>query len=332
MDSRLSKTLGALLGVHAGDSLGATFEFKPWRRIKATHPNGSHEIKGGGAFKWPAGHATDDTDLTRAVLLAYHDAEKARSTVGKEIGGSTAFDVTKAAADYSLQWIEGEWPGREKGSPPVDVGNATQVGLTEYRRTKDVATCGAGPGAAGNGSLMRCIPTGLFAPTKERRREESMAISAFTHNDTRCTVTCAIYNEMVAALISGKSPAEAVQVGEALAAELGNNDVEKALERAKTMSPATLAEEGPGEHKFGGFVLDSLMLAIAALLDARSLEDVLVDVVRVGGDTDTNAAIAGGLLGARDGIEAIPQRWLSKLQFGREFEQLATEIVQWQSG
>jgi ADP-ribosylglycohydrolase len=76
-----------------------------------------------------------------------------------------------------------------------------------------------------------------------------------------------------------------------------------------------------------GFVLDSLVLAIAAVLDTRSLEDVLVDVVRIGNDTDTNGAVAGGLLGARDGIDAVPERWKAKLQFREEFMRIGLELT-----
>jgi hypothetical protein len=64
---------------------------------------------------------------------------------------------------------------------------------------------------------------------------------------------------------------------------------------------------------------DSLSLAIAAIVDPRPLSGVLIDIVRIGNDTDTNAAIAGGLLGARDGASVIPQRWHAPLQFGPEF-------------
>lgn len=62
---------GGLLGVHAGDSLGATLEFRPWAEIRRQYPDGLREIVGGGTFGWPAGAATDDTDLTRAVLRGY---------------------------------------------------------------------------------------------------------------------------------------------------------------------------------------------------------------------------------------------------------------------
>jgi ADP-ribosylglycohydrolase len=327
VNSRLSKTLGALLGVHAGDSLGATLEFRSWETIKVAYPNGLRDIIGGGAFSWPAGHATDDTDLTRAVLLAYRDLH----TLKREAKEDEAdLDVVKAAADYSLKWLVGDWPGRKLGTQPQDVGNATLTGLENYRYSKDPTTCGAGQGSAGNGSLMRCIPTGLFTRTTEERQRQSMGISAFTHNDARCTVSCAAYNEMVAALVEGRTVQEAVHAGKRVADDLDCPAVKAAIDRGQGMSIAGLANNGPGKElpdHTSGYVLQSLTVAVAALFDSRSFEEVLVDVVRIGADTDTNGAISGGLLGARDGVDAIPKRWLDKLQFRKEFEEIAIDIL-----
>src|ERR1700759_1386705 len=130
-DPHVSRTLGALLGVHCGGSLGATFEFKPWSQIIRQYPNGLREIVGGGTLKWSVGHATDDTDLTRAVLLAYRDYEE-----NKQAGITQSvqeFNIAKAAADYAPKWNEGDWPGRKKGTRPIDIGNATRVGLQQYK-------------------------------------------------------------------------------------------------------------------------------------------------------------------------------------------------------
>jgi ADP-ribosylglycohydrolase len=327
-DLRVSRTLGALLGVHCGDSLGATFEFKPWSQIIRQYPTGLRDIVGGGTLNWPIGHATDDTDLTRAVLLAYRDYEETKQP------GSTQsveeFNIAKRAAEYSLKWNEGDWPGRKKGTRPIDIGNATRIGLQQYKRLKDPARSGAGIGSAGNGSLMRCIPTGLFAPV-DRRQNESLAISAFTHNDPRCTVACAAYNEIVAALVNDTTPREAVQIGKRVAHDLHCAPVADAIKQGETLPLAKIAADGPRGHDMpvsaSGYVLNSLKLAVAALLDPRSLEDVLVDVVRIGGDSDTNGAIAGGLLGARDGVEKIPERWLEKLQFRGEFEDVVMRVL-----
>jgi len=324
---RLSKALGALLGVHAGDSLGATVEFLPWEKLKESHPTGLREIVGGGPFNWPVGHATDDTDLTRAILLAYRDRDKCQ----KEGGEKGDFDVVRAAADYSVYWLTGDWPGRIKGRWPVDIGSATFTGLSNYKKSRNLMTCGAGPGNAGNGSLMRCIPTALFTTDPAQRIAESVAISAFTHNDVTCTASCAAYNEIVAALLSGKSLEDAVEIGIQTAENLDCPAVSRAISLGLTLSLPKIADQGPGTElpeRASGWVLESLTIAVAALMDKRSFEDCLVDVVRIGADTDTNAAIAGGLLGARDGIGGIPERWLAKLQFGKEFEEIATGMLQ----
>jgi ADP-ribosylglycohydrolase len=61
--------------------------------------------------------------------------------------------------------------------------------------------------------------------------------------------------------------------------------------------------------------------------DPRPLPEVLIDIVRIGNDTDTNAAIAGGLLGTRDGVTAIPRDWRRLLQFADEFTAAAKALV-----
>ncbi|PHH62070.1 hypothetical protein CDD81_7626 [Ophiocordyceps australis] len=331
MTGRQSRVLGSLLGLHAGDSLGAAVEFETHGEIQAKYPNGLRDIVGGGVFKWAAGQATDDTDMARAVLLAY------RERTGPDD------DVARLAGEWFLRWKGGiDWPGRKPGSRPVDIGLATETGLARYAQTHDPEQAGAGPGQAGNGSLMRCLATGLLQGDGERRRRESMRISAITHDDARCTVACAVYNAMVSRLVRrdattspGEAAAAALAEGEAEAARLEaaspTKPVLAALRHGKHLSMPQLALHGPPPATLPGmargYVLETLALAVAALRDPRPLPDVLVDVVRVGGDTDTNAAVAGGLLGARDGHEAIPKPWVDKLQFASEFRQLVLDMV-----
>jgi len=321
--TKVQRLLGGLLGVHAGDALGATLEFSTWHHIRTKYPDGLRTIVGGGPFGWPAGHATDDTDLTRAVLLAY----RARAD------GSAAGDVAKIAGDRMVDWLEGRWPDRSLGQGPVDMGAATGIGLQRYRSTRDPMRAGAGEGQAGNGSLMRCIATGLFQPDRASMIHESIRISAITHDDRRCVVACAAYNGIVRALLGGAIPGDAVREGLAVAAELEEDAAGLVQEAIRVgidgVKVAELAETGPGplKGKASGYVLESLTLAVSAVLDPRSFVDVLVDVVRVGRDTDTNGAIAGGLLGVRDGIEAIPKDWIDTLQFADEFTEVVTAMV-----
>jgi ADP-ribosylglycohydrolase len=318
LSPRESRVIGALLGVHAGDSLGATVEFESHERIARTYPNGLRDIVGGGPFRWPVGHATDDTDMTRGVLLAYHD--RYRRGIDQ--------DIARLAGDHFVDWLNGDWP--ERGSDPEDIGNATQIGLDRYRATRDPDNAGSGQGAAGNGSLMRCIPTGLFQTDPEKMIEESQRLSKITHDDKRCIISCPAYNTIVSKLIDQVTVQEAIEAGLAVAKKLEGKQgvVCKAIARGEELNIAKMARDGPSPGlRCCGYVLDSLSIAIAAILDQRSLEDIVVDVVRIGYDTDTNAAIAGGLLGARDGAEAIPPRWRSVLQFGDEFEIKALELM-----
>jgi ADP-ribosylglycohydrolase len=122
---------------------------------------------------------------------------------------------------------------------------------------------------------------------------------------------------------------DAVAVGQSTATELGRRDVAEAIAFARQLHPTVLAQTGKTSlpDDGNGFVLDSLSLAVAAVLDPRPLPDVLIDIVRLGNDADTNAAIAGGLLGARDGINAIPDPWLSALQFRTEFLRAAETLA-----
>ena len=318
-----SRVVGALLGLHAGDSLGAGVEFETHAQIASQYPSGPREITGGGVFNWTAGHATDDTDMTRGVLLVYKTCKPDD-------------DIATVAGKFFLRWLHGDWPGRKFGSQPVDIGMATRTGLLRFEESSNPDKAGSGRGSAGNGSLMRCLPTGLFQPDVGKLISESVRISAITHNDPRCTVACAVYNWIVAKLVSGASPRDAVAAGEALAEKMGDETskdylVLEAIRLGKRISLPEIARHGPPKDTLkggcSGYVLETLTLAIAALLDERRFEDVLVDVVRVGNDTDTNAAVAGGLLGARDGEDAIPLRWRQKLQFGAEFRDIALELL-----
>lgn len=345
MPSRHSRITGALLGVHAGDSLGATLEFKSHAQIAKAYPNGLRKIIGGGPFSWPAGHATDDTDMTRAVLLAYRDAIAIAHAAGGSSTGAGAEQktVTYRAAEYFLHWYRGQWPNTsttKQGLPPKDIGMATRAGIENFKRGRDPSTSGAGQGRKGNGSLMRCIPTALFQPDHHLLVKESIAISAITHDDEDCVTACAAYNAIVAALVAGANAHYAVAAGEAVAITLEKGRqgaVSRALRRGRKTDLAHLAQHGPPKAHYPGYcsghVLESLSLGVAAVLDGRrSLEDVLVDVVRVGKDTDTNGAVAGGLLGARDGEEGIPRAWVEVLQFGGEFRDVARAIWTVQEG
>jgi ADP-ribosylglycohydrolase len=157
------------------------------------------------------------------------------------------------------------------------------------------------PSSESNGSLMRVSPIGVWAagdPALAARTARDD--SALTHPSDVCVEACAAYCA-------------------AIAAGVGGADREAMLEAAVAHSKGPAREavkRGAGGAKPADFfthpnwVVVSLQNAFHKLLHAPSLEEALVETVAYGGDTDTNAAIAGALLGAAVGREGIPQRWI----------------------
>lgn len=180
---------------------------------------------------------------------------------------------------------------------------------------------------------MRCIATGVFEDEVSRRRELSVRISSITHDDPRCVAACAVYNDIVAALIRGATSQDALQAGLNLARTMessGGKLVLETLEKGAQTDLQNISRQNPTPlvGECCGYVLHSLTLAIAALMDNRGIQDILADIVSIGADADTNCAIAGGLVGARDGVERIPEEWVTKLQFREEFQKVVEEIFE----
>lgn len=287
------RVAGALLGVAVGDALGSTLEFMTREEIRA-HYGRHSEMVGGGAFGWRPGQGTDDTDMTAAVLRAYLDG-------------------------YSLERVAGNFLAWYASRPP-DIGTATQRALEHLRRNGDPRQSGEqtwNEYAAGNGSLMRCIPTALARPDAGQRRAEAREISAITHSDRRCVDACVAYCDLVALLVEGHNPADALE--EVLGSSPVGEEVREAVRHAGTLSPHDLSTSG--------YVLSTLQVGVWALLQETPFEETLIEVVNLGDDADTTGAVAGGLLGAWHGRETIPQRWLQPLEYRREFEDAVPRLV-----
>jgi ADP-ribosylglycohydrolase len=161
--------------------------------------------------------------------------------------------------------------------------------------------------SAGNGSVMYCAPLGAFrAARPELLFDEAPALSAITHWDERCRTACLAVTLAVAALVRGDSPRKAVEeaVGAVLDLE-GGEELDYLVAEAGRARPI----DGPDM----GFTLFTAGIGLQVAADGPSFEDGLRHVVALGGDTDTNAAATGALLGALHGRGALPGDWLEKL-------------------
>lgn len=268
-----SRVLGTYLGLAVGDALGATVEFMTPREIKAEF--GEHRrIAGGGWLKLKAGQVTDDTEMSLALGDAILAAE-----------GVTAMACAEAFS---------AWMSRK----PVDIGNTVRRGIVNYRRSGHPAVP-ENEHDAGNGACMRALPVALstWGMTEHEVRTACRIQSHVTHHNrlsdagTECVVL------MVQRALDGAGKYE-----------LLTSEAARLVEAHPEFRFRGRREENPS-----GYIVHTLRAVFQALFDTDDFESSLVDVVNRGGDADTTGAIAGMLAGALYGVEAVPNRWLSRL-------------------
>lgn len=268
----LRRAQGCLLGQLAGDALGGLVEFDSAEEIARAYPAGVRDLADGGTWNTLAGQPTDDSEMALALARCLvRDGRHDRDAV----------------AEAYRAWV---------ASGPFDLGGTTSAGLAGRWFLDSQA----------NGSLMRIAPLALWGhrlPADELAAI-ARAESAITHVHAACQDACAAFTFAIAhAIRTGDGPLLVYGKTLSFARERGlEASVLAALERAEQAPPEDF------QHHMG-WVLIALQNAFFQLLHASSVEDGLVATVGRGGDTDTNGAIAGALLGAVHGREAIPARW-----------------------
>lgn len=266
----------------AGDALGAGYEF--------THPGPQATIvmKGGSGFGWAPGEWTDDAAMGACVL---------------EVAAGGALDPG-AVGDRFLTWFHDH---------PKDVGIQTSTVLSSATSGAALAAAAdafqtSKPDAAGNGSLMRTAPVALAHPQDHGAIAASArAISELTHPHPNCGDACVIWSIAID---------HAIHHAE-FNVTVGLNQIPRER-RSYWQGLIVEAEDGPPTRFTpNGWVITAFQAAWSSIVhtpvptteSADHLRGALVTAVRIGHDTDTVAAIAGMLLGARWGEAAIPVEW-----------------------
>ncbi|MCI0604434.1 ADP-ribosylglycohydrolase family protein [bacterium] len=285
----LSRAQGCLIGQVSGDALGSQVEFQDAATIRNRYPDGLRQMQDGGPFQLMAGQPTDDSEL--ALLLA-------RSIVKEE-----GYDSEKVAAAY-YYWFH--------RSDPFDVGATMLQALrpvmeenVRSNRAAEAMKANASGESQANGSLMRISPLGIYGYRKPPDELFALAQreSSLTHPHIVCQQCCGLYCIAIAhAIFSGQSGKQVYEAVKRYA-------YEKPLEPAVLQALSAAARYRPETIVHQGWVVTAFQNAFYQLVHSNSFEDGIVDTVMQGGDTDTNAAIAGALLGAVHGREAIPSSW-----------------------
>ncbi len=283
---RAHRVAGTLIGSAVGDALGAPFEFGPPGQFSARFPADARgeqtEMCGGGPGGQEPGQATDDTQL--ALVLA------------------TSLVEHDGLAEAELLAALRTWAATDT----LDIGTQTR-GVLDSDRPWDVAAAEfsqATGRSGGNGSLMRTTPAAIFFARRGQAETMDAArrISALTHTNPAAGEACAIVHEMIRIALDGGDPVAALPDVLALVAPEHRGPWETVLAADWTPEDATETNRA---------LWTALGQAVWALRRGRTFAEVMRLVIDLGGDTDTVAAIAGGLAGAVHGIAGIPMRWAS---------------------
>lgn len=287
--AQLDRAVGVLVASAAGDALGAGYEFASI--VDGLVP----DMIGGGLGDFEPGEWTDDTAQAVAIAVIAADGPDLRDPAALDrIAQGFADWYAGGPADVGVQTSE---VLRLAGARPTGAAMAQAARRVHERRGR----------SAGNGSLMRTGPVALaFLDDPTALVEAAMAVSALTHHEDVAQEACAVWSLMVRhAVLTGTLPTW--------------SDIEpwsprpeywsEILAQAETRSPSAFANNA--------WAVGALQAAWSAITHTPipepypcgHLVDSLGTAVRIGHDTDTVAAIAGALLGARWGASAVPARW-----------------------
>jgi len=281
---RDQRVTGAVVGSAVGDALGAPFEFRRERTFSTRfpQPDPDNEMCGGGS--WDPGEATDDTQM------AIHLAESLLERDGLDLP-----DIF----DRFQRWATAD---------PMDIGLQTEAVLTSGDPWDLAAAVHFQTNhlAAGNGSLMRATTSAVYFARagQQTTMDAARRIAALTHGDPAAWEGTAIFHELVRIALDGGDPLAA------LPDILPLVDPDQRERYAVVLAPGWHPDQAT---EFNGAVWPCLGSAVWALRTTTSFDAALRTAVDLGGDTDTVAAVTGGLAGAVYGLDAIPHGWSTPL-------------------
>lgn len=297
--TRRERLEGGLYGLLVGDALGVPYEFHSsesipgWAQLEMAPPAGYSRTYP----NVPPGTWSDDG--AHALCLLDSLLERGRLDL-QDLG------------DRLVRWYEQGYMA--VGGQVFDVGVQTRAALMRIRAGTAAMEAGpAGENDNGNGSLMRVLPLALWHRGSDAElAREAMVQSRVTHGHMRSQVCCALYCLWARRVLEGASPGweEAVASFRELYPE-GT--------RYRTELETSVRPDTPEKGRGGGYVVDCLLSARDCVA-LGPYEQVVKAAVALGHDTDTTAAVAGGIAGLRDGVRGIPSRWLETLR-GREIVQ-----------
>lgn len=305
---KLESIRAGIFGAVVADALGVPYEFSSTQMMKE---NPATTMTGYGTYNQPPGTWSDDSSMTLATM------DSLKNGVNYE-------DMMKKFC---------QWYQDAKYTPHnevFDIGNTTRSALDNYIIHEDEALdCGlTGTRDNGNGSLMRILPATFYAYAKDYTVDEQIIfidnLSSLTHAHSYSKAACNIYNMIVQEVL--QNPEEDFKKN----ISTGLDKSRKYYDNDDYPCFITLYDDlfGCDESILSnrGYVVYSLEVALYCSYHTISYHDAVLKAVNLGGDTDTNAMITGGLAALYYGLSSIPEDWLEKIVKKDYIEELCVKF------
>lgn len=276
-----------IYGVAVGDAFGVPFEFSEAENVQVRITD---SMIGNGTHNQEKGTWSDDTSMTLCLL----------DSITEEID-------YKIIMESFLQWYKfGKYTANGEC---FDIGIGTRRALQRYMQGISPIKCGStNIRNNGNGSLMRCIPI-IYYCRNGIRREITHNLSSLTHGNEISLIACDMYVSFGYRLLNGMKMDMAYNEAiDETTKYWGKNEVQGIRELVNIFDIEYKDLSG------SGYVITTLQAAIWCLLNTSCYKECICKCVKIGGDTDTVAAVAGGLAGIVYGKENIPKDWMRDLR------------------
>jgi ADP-ribosylglycohydrolase len=306
MDKITAKQVEAvLLGVAVGDALGVPVEFKERGTFNITN------MVGFGTHNQPPGTWSDDTSLTLCLAASIADG----------------FSLEDTARRF-VCWYRDAY--MTAGGIVFDVGISTAEAIRRIESGVALDRCGCdGVNKNGNGSLIRIAPLVFLIVDKPEAERFALtqSVSSITHAHPWSVGACFIYLEYMLQLHAGKDKkatyVELQKYFQDSRLNIGNNTLSK-FTRIMRRDISFLPES---EIRSSGFVVDTLEAALWCFLTTDNYRDAVLKAVNLGDDTDTTAAVTGGLAGVYYGVDGIPKEWIDALARLDDIKALCLKLI-----
>jgi ADP-ribosylglycohydrolase len=302
---KTTKSVSGLLGLCVGDALGVPVEFTSrTERIKSPVTS----MFGYGTWDVPAGTFSDDSSLTFCLTECL----------------CNGFSLDNIANSFYRWYHEGYWTA---SGEVFDIGNTTFLAIADYKRgVPTLQAGGKSENSNGNGSLMRILPMAYcykkwnFPELISRTHQ----VSCITHAHLRSQMACGLYTAIAMYLLEGEKPQQAYEKGlEKIQTIYSASEYAGEILHFDRIFSAEIAKLPVDEIQSSGYVIHTLEASLWCLLNSSSYTEAVLKAVNLGGDTDTTAAVTGGLAGIYYGVDNIPKEWIEQIARKQEIVDLA---------